>query len=615
MSDKARLDKEAAWALARRQGWSPRVERSGRVYELMAVRHGRLYVYETCNQSAAASAAVDLIRNIPPYEVNGAGQTVGVWDAGAVRSTHQELTGRVSILNNVGVVDHSTHVAGTIGAMGFQIAAMGMAPSVHIDSYDWTADLAEMTSRAMAAPGETGKIQISSHSYVYATGWDNNSSPYRWYGTWGDRESEDFGQYGDLAHSWDQLCYDAPYYLPVNAAGNDRDDITPTAGAAFEYWADDNWHSKAYDPETDPYADNWDNGGYDTVNSIGTAKNVLTVGAVFDAYSGGLRDPSNAAMTVFSAWGPTDDGRVKPDLVASGMNVYSCTAGGNASYATYNGTSTATPVISGSAALLVEYYNRLFPGQYMRSCMLKGLIISSADDLGPSGPDYRNGWGLINAQAAAELLRLHQQTPNNHRLVDGVLTTSEPTQVYTYLGSSLRPLKITICWTDPPASPLTGLDNPSPRLVNDLDLRVSAPDGTTVYYPYVLDPASPASPASTGDNVRDNVEQVMIPSPVTGIYTAQIACKGSLANGQQHYALLAGGVVSPVTGDFDRDEDVDGADLFAFEACATGPGVTPAAGCENKDLDLDGDVDQSDFARWQRCYAGQDNLPPQHCFE
>ncbi len=56
--------------------------------------------------------------------------------------------------------------------------------------------------------------------------------------------------------------------------------------------------------------------------------------------------------------------------------------------------------------------------------------------------------------------------------------------------------------------------------------------------------------------------------------------------------------------DFDDDGDVDGDDLTAFEACASGPGVSTSSGCQAKDLDHDNDVDQSDFGRFQRCLSG-----------
>jgi hypothetical protein len=613
--EQSRSTRAAAWDLARRQGWSPYIVRGDFASELMAIRDGAVYVCQTANQSAGISAAVDLVRNAAPYNLDGAGQTVGVWDGGSVRTTHQELTGRVLIRDASAWLNHATHVAGTVGAAGYQSSAMGMAPGVYIDSYNWTNDLAGMTLRAMAVPGESGKIQISNHSYVYAAGWDNSSGTYRWYGTWGELESFHFGQYEDSARQWDQLCYDAPYYLPVKAAGNDRDDPVPPVGGTFQYWLNDKWNSETYDPQTDPPADNWDDGGYDTLSTISTAKNPLVVGAVSDATYGGYRDPSSATMAVFSVWGPTDDGRIKPDIMATGVNLYSCTADGIAAYATYSGTSMAAPVVSGSAALLTEYHSTLFSGQYMRSSMLKGLMIHTADDLPPSGPDYKTGWGLLNVQAAAEQLRLHQRAPGTFRMVNGSLSAAQPTASQPYTWDGTHPIKVTICWTDPPGEVRTGLDNPALCLVNDLDLRVHAPDGTTIHLPFVLDPASPGTPATTGDNIRDNVEQVYIPAPVAGTYTVQVGHKGTLVGTEQPYALLVSGVAALIVGDYDRDEDVDLSDLMVWEACASGPGVAAAGGCEDKDLDHDGDVDQGDFSIQQHCYSGGNGTPAADCFE
>ncbi|MFZ0035426.1 MAG: S8 family serine peptidase [Sedimentisphaerales bacterium] len=561
LAGESRQKKAKAWEIASRDGWTPKKKVNNTTSELMAIEGDRVYVYKTCNVNAAISIAANLIRNTAPYYLNGAGLTVGIWDAGNVRATHQEFGGRVTIRDNVGSEDHSTHVAGTIAAAGVVANAMGMAPSVLIDSYDWTDDISEMTSRAMSYPNEPDKIQVSNHSYGYVAGWDNSSSPPRWYGTWGYgyRESDYFGQYDTEVAQWDELCYNAPYYLPFNAVGNDREDNAPAAGQQFQYWKS-RWRTKTYDPSTDPYNDDWDNGGFDTIIIPGTAKNNMTVGAVNDAVTGGVRDLTKGTMTAFSGWGPTDDGRIKPDIVTNGTTLYSPIASSNSSYATYSGTSMAAPGAAGTAILLVDYYDRLFPAQAMRSSTIKALMIHTADDLGNPGPDYKFGWGLINAEAAAKQIKDHYDAPDANKIVEGLLDSAHTVRTYTFEFGTAGPVKATLCWTDPPAAAADGLDNRSPRLVNDLDLRIIDPTGSVTYYPFVLDLNSPAAPATTGDNTRDNVEQVIISSPsIPGTYTVRISHKASLTNGQQYYSLIVSGY-SPLA-DFHGDGFVDFEDL------------------------------------------------------
>ena len=101
----------------------------------------------------------------------------------------------------------------------------------------------------------------------------------------------------------------------------------------------------------------------------------------------------------------------------------------------------------------------------------------------------------------------------------------------TWNADGLTTIKATICWTDPAATP-PGilLDPPTQMLVNDLDLRIIGP-GNTIYEPWILDPASPASAATRGDNARDNVEVVMIDTLPAGAYTLEITHKGTLVGG------------------------------------------------------------------------------------
>lgn len=530
-----------AWQRAKQHGWPLRWHAGGGTYELMAVRDGRTLVVATCNLNAAISTAADQIRGLSPYNLNGEGLSIGVWDGASIRATHQEFGTRVTVRDAVASAGHATHVGGTIGAAGVASAALGMAPNLAIDSYDWTNDVAEMTSRAMARAGEPGTLQVSSHSYGYLAGWSYSTTPPRWYGSWGNRESDYFGQYDSLARDWDTLCHDAPYFLPFIAAGNDRNEKAPASGSEFQYESGETWVTKTYDSVTDPHDDGWDNGGYDTIALVANAKNIVTVGAVNDAVSGGVRSLAAATMTTFSCWGPTDDGRVKPDVVANGASLYSCTATSDTSYANMNGTSMATPNASGSAMLLLQYYGTLFPGQYMRSSSLKGLLIHTADDLSSSGPDYRTGWGLVNVKAAADHLKSCRDTPVACGFVEGLLTTTHPIDTYHVTWDGVNPLKTTLCWTDPPATTTTGLDNAAPRLVNDLDLRVVEPGEAVTHLPWVLDPTMPAAAAAVGDNIRDNVEQVLVAKPGSGVYSVTVTYKGTLTGGQQHYSLLISG--------------------------------------------------------------------------
>ncbi|MBM4163726.1 MAG: hypothetical protein FJ222_04720 [Lentisphaerae bacterium] len=525
--------REQAWKRAAAEGWSPK----GDGYELQAIRGNRVYIYHTRNVEAALSTAANLVRTTAPYNVSGTGGSVGVWDEGSVRSSHQEFGGRVVNKDGVGASDHSTHVGGTIGASGVDPAALGMAPGASIDSYDWNSDTAEMTAAALAAPGEAGKIQLSNHSYGYLRGWDGTT----WYGVWPAREDEGFGQYDDTAATIDALCYNAPYYLPCKAAGNDRNDNAPSADTKIYYYSNGKWRTKTYNPATDPYSDGYDNGGFDTIGSDGTAKNILTVGAVTEAVSGGVRSVAAAAMSSFSCWGPTDDGRIKPDVVGNGVTVYSSLAGSDTSYGTYNGTSMATPNVCGSAALLTDYYGQLFPGQFLRASSLKGLIIHTADDLGRAGPDYTYGWGLMNTKAAADLIRQHAEAPTALHLMELTLDTTQTTVSYGFTWDGTRAIRATLCWTDPAGPPQSGLDTTNRVLVNDLDLRIVGPAGQ-VHLPYVLTPANPTNAAATGTNQVDTVEQVFIAAPaIAGVYRVVVSLRGGMTGSSQPFSVILSG--------------------------------------------------------------------------
>jgi hypothetical protein len=146
---------------------------------------------------------------------------------------------------------------------------------------------------------------------------------------------------------------------------------------------------------------NWNKGGFDMITGSSAAKNVMTVGSV----------EANKAMTDYSNWGPTDDGRVKPDLVAQGSNMdaplYTSNNGYTGQVAASSGTSYAAPVAAAAGLLLQQYYKSIF-NKYMTAASLKALMLHTAEDLGNPGPDAKFGWGLLNVEKAANTIKQMQ---------------------------------------------------------------------------------------------------------------------------------------------------------------------------------------------------------------
>ncbi len=564
--------------------------------ELMSIEEdGQFIVYTTCNANSAISIAADIVRDDPYYALTGNGIPVGVWDAGSARATHQELTGRTTWKDaaSPGENYHSTAVAGTVGATGVVPAAKGMAPLTQLWGYEWNYDDDEMTAVAMSSLVQTDKIQISNHSYGPVCGWYNNGQ-WIWVGTPPAQESYCFGSYSSNAASFDDICYKAPYYLPIRAAGNDRGDGGRPADGTT-YYINGSTAATFY-AATGPYADNGtENGGFDTLMSDACAKNVLTVGGVDDAVTNGLRDLSKAAMSSLSAWGPTDDGRIKPDVVANCTGVYSCDIGGDASYQNLTGTSMAAPAAAGAAAQLVELYGRLFPGQAMRSSTIKALLIHTADDLGNPGPDYKFGWGLINAQAAVDKILLHKHNPTLLNIKEDSLKRFNPNKDteddFTFVWDGVSPIKATLCYTDPAGTAISSLDDRNPQLVNDLDITITAPDGITKYNEFVLDWLNPNNLAIMGNNDRDNVKQVLIVSPTqSGTYTIRVDF--DKLDNTQNYSLIISGQHQPAVYDIDGDFTIGLGDLAAMAnawlTSTAASDIYPAIG--------DGVVDMLDFA-------------------
>lgn len=524
----------------------------GTVLALQGFRGKRPIYYITDNLNAADTISTDEVHagGSLGLALDGAGETLLEWDSSSARLTHQELTGRVVNLDGASSGTHSSHVAGTMIASGVNGNAKGMAPAADLVSYDFNSDEAEMAAEQL----NPDPIKVSNHSYGFITGWRFNffgDGLWVWFGDVQISTVEDqvFGYYLVNAQTWDQIAYDSPYYLMVKSAGNDRGD---GPGGTVSHWHfDSSAGGNQFVMATDSHPQDGDTTGWDTIGGgVGTAKNILTVGAVNDI-PGGWTQPSDVVMSSFSGWGPTDDGRIKPDVVANGVSLLSSSNSSDVAYTSLSGTSMSTPNTSGSMALLHQHANNLF-GNYFKAATMKGLILHTASEAGNPGPDYVFGWGLVNTAGAADVLSAQAgANPYFFHLMEETLADGN-TLEYTVNSDGASPLAVTMAWTDVPgAVPADILDPPDAILVNDLDVRLIGPD-STVYEPWILDPANPGDAATTGDNTRDSVEQVFIATPDAGAYTLQVTHKGSLVTpveglSEQDVSLVVTGHFDPLT--------------------------------------------------------------------
>jgi len=123
---------------------------------------------------------------------------------------------------------------------------------------------------------------------------------------------------------------------------------------------------------------------YNRVGIPGCAKKVITVGAVDD----------NGKIADFSSWGSTSDDRLKPDLCAAGVDITAAKANSDPRYNTRSGTSMATPEVAGAAALLLQCNSSLTPTE------LKSILLETAEDKWPTGPDKKYGYGVLDVESA-----------------------------------------------------------------------------------------------------------------------------------------------------------------------------------------------------------------------
>lgn len=225
-----------------------------------------------------------------------------------------------------------------------------------------------------------------------------------------------------------------------------------------------------------------------------------------------------------SSRGPANDGRIKPDISSQGNNQVSTDP--NNSYAPGGGTSAAAPGITGIVGQLYQAYRDL-NGVNPESSLIKACLINTAEDFGNVGPDFKFGWGRVNALRALQLLEDGRYFDDT--LVQGVTNTHT-----INIPTNVKEAKIMVYWMDYEGSTVA-----TTALVNDLNIQVT--QGGSTYMPWILDPTPNAinlnTPATTGVDSLNNVEQVSITNPVSGSYTLSVNGY-SVPQGPQKYWVV-----------------------------------------------------------------------------
>ncbi len=462
--------------------------------------------------------------------ISGSGMNaLGIWDSGKIRLTHREFLGRVTQIDTpANFSSHSNNVAGLMIATGITSTAKGIAYQTNLKAWDFTNDRAEM---AAAANG----LLLSNHSYANAAAWIFSGGYQYWLGDTTLNATKDwkFGFYDSRTKEFDSISWANPNYLIVKAAGNDRGNNV-AAGTPHYIFDGTNWvYTTAIRDAVGPY---------DCIVTYGTAKNILTVGAIDILPNGFVAPPVNTIS--FSSWGPTDDGRIKPDLVCGTNTSSTPTSTNDSAYGSLGGTSISSPGAAASLLLVQQHYFNL-KGKYMKASSLKGLAIHTANNLKTTlGPNYESGWGLLNAAKAAKTI-----TDSSKNFIKEHNLNNNDTFKFIINVNGLDTFKTTLCWTDPPA--IVGApayNDTTKKLINDLDIRLINNSTNVVYYPYILNPSVPSAAATNGDNFRDNVEQIYIPNLPSGNYTIRVTHKNNLQNNNpQAFSIIASGVTLTAT--------------------------------------------------------------------
>ena len=417
---------------------------------------------------------------------------IGVWDCGWVESNHPGFSGRLTIgdptstsngcSEPAGTNDHATHVAGTAAGSGTGSPEgrdlRGHADQATVLSYD-VENAADEVIQAI----QTYNLDISQNSW--------GPDP-------GACDITVLGVYDQTAADFDALV-----------RGSFSNAVTKKIYVAFA-----NGNEQSYCPD-----------GWRTSSGGAMGKNVIAVGAT---------NSDDKSMTNFSSFGPTEDGRINPTIVAPGCEangeqaIWSTLPGQTYGGSEWCGTSMATPAVSGILGLMLEAYNLTYDADPLPST-LRAVLVQTAEDLGNPGPDYRFGYGHVDALAAINVITTTNSAAQSIYIRTASIENGQTQEyVISHPGGSL---KCTLVWDDVPATLPA-----SQTLINNLDLLLIGPDLTS-YQPWILDKNNPANPATQGTNNIDTIEQIAITDAAAGTWTVRVS-GSSIPQGPQEYSLV-----------------------------------------------------------------------------